>query len=199
MAPYEYKILSSTSYQLCSNFSADSSKQDQYTLEYLPQNQKTYTKGHNCFIYEIQTRTDATLNSGIKASVRQSPSPTVSPTPIPIPSVAALPTVTPESIGLTLTKIEDGHKLNLKVANTSGITKIDYDLYYHAVESGKTVLRNSRGTYFNPEGQAFYNQFVLGHCGTTCTYDEGVTDIYVSLVISKTDGRTYQVQKAFNN
>nr|MBI5455476.1 hypothetical protein [Candidatus Levybacteria bacterium] len=52
---YVYKVISNNSYQLCTTFSTDSSKQDRYTKEALIKANNSYKKGYNCLKYQITT------------------------------------------------------------------------------------------------------------------------------------------------
>lgn len=192
--PYDYKVISDTSFQLCTTFSTGSSKQDKFTMESLGVSNISYKKGYNCFSYKVD------VNRSPKR-IYLSPTPTSRPSPIPIPKAIAFPTIEPDSIGLTLEKTPDGNNVKLKVTNTDGMTRIDYDLYYHALESGNTVTKSKRGSYYNSNLSGQYlTRIELGECSAgTCNYDKSVSDINLILTIAKTDGRNYQVQKTLAN
>jgi len=108
------------------------------------------------------------------------------------PSEDTVTEIKPEDIGLTLTASADSHKLILGVAKTAGITKLDYELDY--TKKGDIPI----GVFGHPpisSGQAVRQEIVLGTCSDVCHYDEDVTDIKLTLKVTKTDGTVDQVEK----
>jgi hypothetical protein len=109
------------------------------------------------------------------------------------PSEDKVTEIKPEDIGLTLTASADNHKLILGVAKTAGITKLDYELDY--TKKGDIPI----GVFGHPQissGQAVRQEIVLGTCSDVCHYDEDVTNIKLTLKVTKTDGTVDQVEKA---
>ena len=116
---------------------------------------------------------------------------TVLPTQVPIPTLA------PESIGLTLTESADMHKATMKIANTQDISSVDYQLSYNAQVSGQQVPRGTIGHVdVKTPGQTVSQDMVLGTCSDVCHYDTGITDIKIIVKVTKTDGKIYQVEKS---
>jgi hypothetical protein len=98
----------------------------------------------------------------------------------------------PEEIGLTLSASADHRKVILEVAKTVGISKLNYDLTY--VKKGDIPV----GVMGEPkvtEGQTVRQEVVLGTCSDVCHYDEDVSNIKLTLKVTKTDGTVSQVEK----
>ena len=114
-----------------------------------------------------------------------------------LPTQVPIPTLAPESIGLTLAESADMHKVNMKIANTTDITSVDYQLSYNAQVSGQPVPRGTIGhADVKTHGQAISQDMVLGTCSDVCHYDIGITDIKIIVKVSKSDGKVYQVEKS---
>jgi hypothetical protein len=109
------------------------------------------------------------------------------------PPEEVVSTMKPEEIGLTLSASADHKKVILEVAKTVGISKLNYDLTY--VKKGDIPV----GVMGEPkvtEGQAVKQEIVLGTCSDVCHYDEDVSNIKLTLKVTKTDGTVSQVEKA---
>lgn len=120
--------------------------------------------------------------------------------PAPAPDVQApvedvVSVIKPEDIGLSLTASADNKKLLLVVANTKGITKLDYELSY--IKKGDIPI-GVMGQQEIESGQVFRQEIVLGTCSDVCHYDEDVSDIKLILKVAKTDGTTSQVEESLN-
>jgi len=109
-----------------------------------------------------------------------------------VPSEDKVTEIKPEDIGLSLIASADNHKLILGVAKTAGITKLDYELDY--TKKGDIPI----GVFGHPQigsGQAIRQEIVLGTCSDVCHYDEDITNIKLTLKVTKTDGTVDQVEK----
>ena len=109
-----------------------------------------------------------------------------------VPSEDKVTEIKPEDIGLSLIASADNHKQILGVAKTAGITKFDYELDY--TKKGDIPI----GVFGHPQigsGQAIRQEIVLGTCSDVCHYDEDITNIKLTLKVTKTDGTVAQVEK----
>ena len=110
------------------------------------------------------------------------------------PPEEVVSTMKPEDIGLSLTASADNKKVILEVANTKGISKLDYELSY--TKKGDIPVGVIGQPVIKAEGQAVRQEIVLGTCSDVCHYDVGVSNIKLILKVAKTDGTTSQVEKA---
>jgi len=104
------------------------------------------------------------------------------PTQVPIPSISA------ESIGLTLKLGIPGQTVIATVANTQGISAIDYEFSYTAKGN---IPRGVFGQ-FELTKKPVTKEIKLGTCSDKCHYDEDVTNIKIVLKVTKEDGKVYQ-------
>jgi len=114
---------------------------------------------------------------------------------VPEPQVAeeeTILTLPPEDIGLTIKAIENNRKVLMEIANTSGLTSLDYELSY---TSKGDIPRGVLGTIDVESNKPIKHEIVLGTCSDVCHYDEEVSDIKLILKVTKTDGKVYQSQK----
>ena len=81
--PYEYKILTNTSYSLCTTFSLDSEDLEKGTPSYYPKQENKHKKGYDCITYKISS---PVLNSPTSTKL---PSPTTAPANLPGTTVTA--------------------------------------------------------------------------------------------------------------
>ncbi len=103
-------------------------------------------------------------------------------------------TMKPEDIGLTLTASADNKKVVLEVANTKGISGLDYELSY---TSKGDIPRGVIGHIdIKVAGKAVTQDITLGTCSDVCHYDQDVSNIKLILKVAKTDGTTGQVEKS---
>jgi len=91
-----------------------------------------------------------------------------------------------------LTASADNHKLILGVAKTTGINKLDYELDY--TKKGDIPVGVIGQPTIKP-GQPVRQEIVLGTCSDVCHYDEGVSNIKLTLKVTKADGSVSQTEK----
>lgn len=104
------------------------------------------------------------------------------PTEIPIPTISA------EELGLTIESGVGGKTVLVTVANTDGISSIEYELSYL---SEGNVPRGAIGQIDLKKTPAS-KDITLGTCSDVCHYDKNVSDIKVVLKITKDDGSVFQ-------
>lgn len=101
--------------------------------------------------------------------------------------------IKPEDIGLSLSSSADKKKVILEVANTKGITDLDYELSY---TSKGNIPRGVIGHIaISQAGKSVRQEIILGTCSDVCHYDQDVSNIKLILKVGKTDGTTSQVEK----
>ena len=106
----------------------------------------------------------------------------------------AVPTLTPQDLGLTISPSRGGKALTVSVSKLSDVSLIDYELDYNAQSNGNTVPRGVIGKIEVKSGQATAQQeIVLGTCSDVCHYDTGVSDIQLTLKVTKVDGTVYSL------
>lgn len=116
------------------------------------------------------------------------------PVNVPQQTEEVIPTLSPNSIGLTLTMGADKKRVVMEVTNTTGIESIDYTLSY---TSKGNVPRGVIGHVdVKTKGQAIKKEIVLGTCSDVCHYDQEVTGIKIILKVTKSDGKVYQSEKS---
>jgi len=108
----------------------------------------------------------------------------VIPTQIPIPSITA------DSLGLTLTVGVPGQTVIASITNTQGVQSIEYEFSYIAKGN---ITRGTFGKIDVTKTPA-KSEITLGTCSDVCHYDQDVTNIKIVLKITKTDGKVYQSQ-----
>jgi hypothetical protein len=114
-----------------------------------------------------------------------------------LPTQVPIPTLSPDSIGLTLVESADMHKATMKIVNTSDIASVDYQLSYNAQVSGQQVPRGTIGHVdVKTKGQVISQDMIFGTCSDVCHYDTGITDVKLIIKVTKTDGKVYQVVKS---
>lgn len=105
-------------------------------------------------------------------------------------------TLSPEEIGLTLTAIENNRKVLMKIANTSGVVSLEYELSY---TSKGDIPRGILGTIdIKSKNKPIEHTIVLGTCSDVCHYDEDVSNIKVILKVTKSDNKVYQSEKTLD-
>lgn len=115
---------------------------------------------------------------------------------------AAVETISPESIGLTIEVSKDKKKVKFMIAKATGIKTIEYELTYEAdstaqeqSEGGEDrVQRGITGDAKVTTGASYESEWLdLGSCSkNVCRYDKGVEKIDLTLKLIKSDGKTYQ-------
>ena len=101
-------------------------------------------------------------------------------------------TLSPEEIGLTLTAIDNNRKVLMEIANTSGLSSLEYELSY---TSKGDIPRGVLGTIDIKSNKPFKHEIVLGTCSDVCHYDQDVSNIKLILKITKSDNKVYQSEK----
>lgn len=107
----------------------------------------------------------------------------------------AIPTLTPSDLGLSLTANSNTTKVTMALAKTSDISMIDYQLSYTAKGD---ISRGIIGQVTVKPGKAVNQEITLGTCSDVCHYDQDVSGINLVLKVTKTDGKTYQVEKSLD-
>lgn len=107
-----------------------------------------------------------------------------------IPTQIPIPTITADSIGLTLKAGVSGKTVIASITNTNGISAIDYELSY---TSQGNIPRGAIGQ-FDLTKKPVSKEITLGTCSDVCHYDQGVSNIKIVLKVTKTDGKVYQAQ-----
>lgn len=96
-----------------------------------------------------------------------------------------------EEIGLTLSASEDNRELIVEVAKTEGISSLDYELEYTAKGD---LPRGAIGRIdIEQEGEPASEKITLGTCSDVCHYDEDVSNIKLTVRVTKADGSVGEV------
>ncbi len=114
-------------------------------------------------------------------------------------------TIKPEDIGFKLQASADKKKVHFSIAKAQGIQAIEYQMMYDADSTAQEkseggddrVQRGITGEVaIKPGSGTFTSEDLdLGSCSkNVCRYDKGVTSIDVTLKITKTDGKVYDLQ-----
>lgn len=114
-------------------------------------------------------------------------------------------TISPEEIGLTMEATPDKKKIKFSIAKAEGIESIEYEMVYEAdstaqekSEGGEPrVQRGITGEADVPSGASNYEseELDLGSCSrNVCRYDTGVTQVDMTLKLTKDDGNIYNVE-----
>lgn len=118
-------------------------------------------------------------------------------------------TLSPSSIGLKLEASSDKKKVRFTIAQASDIKSIEYELTYEANSTAQEqsegaqarVQRGITGQENITSGTSSYqsNWLILGsQSANVVRYDTGVSGISITLKITKTDNKVYQVQDSLN-
>lgn len=110
-----------------------------------------------------------------------------------------VPTLKPEDIGLVLSTIQSGKFANngvdMKITKIGDITAIDYELAY--VSKGD-IPRGAIGHVdVKPGDSQIDQQLAFGTCSDVCHFDTDVHNVKLTLKVTKTDGKAYQVEAPF--
>lgn len=117
----------------------------------------------------------------------------------PAPTETPIPSISPSDLGLTLTAGPGTKTVILKITNTQDIAAVNYELSYMATVNGSQVLRGAIGDVaIKQKGQPLEESITLGTCSDVCHYDTGVSQIKLTLKITKTNGMTYQSEISLN-
>ncbi|MCL4353753.1 hypothetical protein M1615_04835 [Patescibacteria group bacterium] len=104
-----------------------------------------------------------------------------------LPTQAPIPTITADSIGLSLKVGTPGKTVIASIANPQGISNIEYEFSY----TSKGGI--PRGTFGQiPLTSPYQAVITLGTCSDVCHYDTDISNIKIVLKITKTDGSIFQ-------
>ena len=103
----------------------------------------------------------------------------------------SIPTISADSIGLTLRPGSDNQRVIMTISKTSDIESIDYELSYTAKGN---IPRGAIGHLDVKKGQTATKELYLGTCSDVCHPDSDVTDIKVIVKVNKSDGKVYQAE-----
>ena len=118
----------------------------------------------------------------------------------PAPTDTPIPSIAPSDLGITLTSGTGNKTVVLEVADTQDISALSYELSYMATVNGAQVARGAIGDItIKQKGSPVKQEITLGTCSDVCHYDTGVSDIKLTLKITKTDGKVYQSQLTLGN
>ena len=105
-------------------------------------------------------------------------------------------TLMPQDIGLSLTAGAQNRKVIMAITNTGDIASFDYELSY---TSKGNVPRGVIGNLeVKEKGKPQTKEILLGTCSDVCHYDEGVKSVKLTLKVTKTDGKVYQVEQTLD-
>jgi hypothetical protein len=118
-------------------------------------------------------------------------------------------TLSPSAIGLKLEASPDSKKVRFTIASASDIKDIEYELTYDADSTAEErsegsearVKRGITGEESIKAGSSTYQSswLILGsQSANIVRYDTGVTSVGITLKITKTNGKIYQVQDSLN-
>lgn len=107
-----------------------------------------------------------------------------------LPTQVPIPTITADSLGLTLKAGSGGKTVVVTIANPQGITAIDYELSY---TSKGDIPRGAIGQ-LDVTKKPVTKEITLGTCSDVCHYDADVSNIKIILKVTKTDGKVYQAE-----
>jgi len=118
-------------------------------------------------------------------------------------------TLSPSAIGLKLEASSDKHKIRFAIAQASDIKSIEYELTYNANSTAAEqsegadaqVQRGITGTENITSGTSNYQStwLILGSQSSNIVrYDTGVKSVSITLKITKSNGKVYQVQDNLN-
>ncbi len=107
-------------------------------------------------------------------------------------------TMTPEDLGLTTTIRDDKKAMKFQMTNIKNIQLVEYQMSYTKEINGEQVPEGLIGEVkINPGDSTAgiaYREF--GTCSSgRCRYDKVVSSIKLTLKVTKTDGKVYQVEK----
>ncbi|MDE2025744.1 MAG: hypothetical protein KGJ07_04585 [Patescibacteria group bacterium] len=109
-----------------------------------------------------------------------------------------VPTLKPDDIGLTLSIIASGKFANngvdMKITKVMDIASVDYELAYL---SKGDISRGAIGHVDVTSGNAIDQQLPFGTCSDVCHFDTDVHQVQLTLKVTKTDGKAYQVEAPF--
>ena len=111
-----------------------------------------------------------------------------------MPAEDKVSAISPEEIGLSLTKSADDKKVILEVANTEGVSGFDYELSY--ISKGDIPRGVIGHIDIKQIGKSVKQEITLGTCSDVCHYDQEVSNIKLILKVTKTNGTVAQAEKS---
>lgn len=112
-----------------------------------------------------------------------------------LPTQIPIPTITADSLGLSLEAGLGGKTVIVALANSEGITAVEYELSY--ISKGD-IPRGAIGQ-LDLTKKPIKKEITLGTCSDTCHYDEDVSDLKIVLKITKDDGNVYQAEQVLSS
>jgi len=104
--------------------------------------------------------------------------------------------LSPEEIGLVLTKTLDNTKVIMEIGKTDNILSLEYELSYLAKGD---IPRGAIGNIENKvKGKSIKQEIVLGTCSDVCHYDEDVSDVKLIVRVTKLDNTVYSVEETLD-
>jgi hypothetical protein len=118
-------------------------------------------------------------------------------------------TLTPSAIGLKLEASPDNKKIRFTIAKASNIQSIEYELIYNANSTAQELsegaqARVQRGITgqqdINPGTSTYQSSWLIlgSQSANVVRYDTGVKGVSITLKVTETDGKIYQVQDSLN-
>ena len=108
-----------------------------------------------------------------------------------------LPILSPEDIGMIVTVRKDKNALMFELVKADDIAKVEYTIEYEKEIDGENVPEGIFGEMNIGEDGITKTDFrEFGTCSAgRCRYDNVVSDIKITLKVTKKDGKEYQVEK----
>lgn len=108
-----------------------------------------------------------------------------------------LPVLSPEDIGMEVTIRKDGKALMFELNKADDIQMVEYTIEYEKELEGETVPEGIFGIMNIGEDGITKTDFrEFGTCSAgKCRYDNVVSDVKITLKVTKKDGKEYQVEK----
>jgi len=108
-----------------------------------------------------------------------------------------LPMLSPEDIGMIVTVRKDKNALMFELTKADDIVKVEYTIEYEKEIDGENVPEGIFGEMNIEEDGITKTDFrEFGTCSAgRCRYDNVVSDIKITLKVTKKDGKEYQVEK----
>ena len=108
-----------------------------------------------------------------------------------------LPTLSAEDIGLEVTLRGDKRAIMFEVTKYDDIERIEYEITYEKEIDGESVpegLYGEMNIALDGITKTDYREF--GTCSSgVCRYDEVVSDIKITMKVTKKDGKVYSVEE----
>jgi len=106
-----------------------------------------------------------------------------------------IPTLTPEEIGLKLTKSTSGqfagHGVVMTISRLDGIDSIECEFTYNAGDLPRGGICKS--VTVKPGDTIIKQEYPYGTCSNVCHFDKDISDVKMIVKVTKKDGKTYQV------